>query len=101
MKNKHRKMLEAFGKEFTKVYNYIQNIYKEIRHTQGDIPATVELEKLEGDDHWHFTVKSKEGEHHCSVKGNLSMILHMGVCFRKIYNWDEKKEEKKEEEKKD
>jgi len=100
MRKKHRKMLEAVGSEFNKVYKHIQGIHKEIRDTQGDIPATVGLEKL-GDDYWHFIVKSKEGEQECSVKGGLSMILHMGVCFRRIYDWDEKKEEKKEEEKKD
>lgn len=88
----------AIDRTFEDVFKSIRGLYKDIHDTQGDIPATVGLERL-GVDHWHFTVKSVEGEHHCSVKGNLSMILHMGVCFRKIYDWDEKKEEEKEEKK--
>ena len=98
---KKKQLVSATQKALNDIWGAIRHLHKEINDTQGDIPATVELEKLEGDDYWHFLVKSVDGEQECSVKGNLSMILHMGVCFRKIYNWDEKKEEKKEEENKD
>jgi len=88
-----KKLIKSLNLALNDVWKSIRGLHKDIHDTQGDIPATVELKQLGEGDYWHFEIKGAEEGHYCSVKGNLSMILHMGVCFRKIYDWDERKKE--------
>ena len=47
-------IINATQKALNDLWEVVRGLHKDIHDTQGDIPATVELEKLEGDDYWHF-----------------------------------------------